>query len=49
MSELLLETRELTKAYGRQRAVDRVSVHIQKGAIYGLIGRNGAGKTTSVS
>mgnify|MGYP001623929733 FL=1 len=46
MSELLLETRELTKAYGRQRAVDRVSVHIQKGAIYGLIGRNGAGKTT---
>ncbi|HAS06207.1 MAG TPA: bacitracin ABC transporter ATP-binding protein [Eubacterium sp.] len=36
----------LTKQYGRHRAVDDVNMHIKKGAIYGFIGRNGAGKTT---
>lgn len=46
MSELLLQTRNLTKQYGRYRAVDDVNMHIKKGAIYGFIGRNGAGKTT---
>ena len=48
MSELLLQTRALTKQYGRHRAVDQVSMHIKKGAIYGFIGRNGAGKTTTM-
>ena len=47
MSELLLQTRNLTKQYGRHRAVDDVNMHIKKGAIYGFIGRNGAGKTTA--
>lgn len=46
MNEILLGTRDLTKQFGRQKAVDRVSLHIRKGAIYGFIGRNGAGKTT---
>ena len=46
MSEMLLETRGLTKQYGHHKAVDSVSMHIKKGAIYGFIGRNGAGKTT---
>lgn len=46
MSELLLQTRNLTKQYGRHRAVDDVNMHIKKGVIYGFIGRNGAGKTT---
>lgn len=46
MSELLLSTQSLTKRYGRHKAVDGVSIHIRKGAIYGFIGRNGAGKTT---
>ena len=41
MSELLLQTRNLTKQYGRHRAVDDVNMHIKKGAIYGFIGRNG--------
>lgn len=48
MSELLMQTRALTKQYGRHRAVDQVSMHIKKGAIYGFIGRNGAGKTTTL-
>ena len=46
MSEMLLETRGLTKQYCHHKAVDSVSMHIKKGAIYGFIGRNGAGKTT---
>lgn len=46
MSELLLTTNALTKQYGHQKAVNNVNVHVKKGAIYGFIGRNGAGKTT---
>ncbi len=46
MSEYLLQTVCLTKKYGRQKAVDNLSLNIEKGSIYGLIGRNGAGKTT---
>ncbi|MDO4555405.1 MAG: ATP-binding cassette domain-containing protein [Lachnospiraceae bacterium] len=41
-----LETKELTRKFGSQTAVDHVSLHIPKGAVYGLVGRNGAGKTT---
>ncbi len=46
VSEILLQTKALTKQYGHQKAVDNVDIHIKKGAIYGFIGRNGAGKTT---
>ena len=46
MNANLLETVCLTKIYGHQRAVDNLSLHVSKGSIYGLIGRNGAGKTT---
>ena len=46
MSEILLETTDLTKAYNRRNVVDGVNIHVKKGSIYGLIGKNGAGKTT---
>lgn len=46
MSEYLLQTRGLTKQYGRHKAVENVDIHVKKGAIYGFIGRNGAGKST---
>lgn len=46
MGEILLQTKGLTKQYGHHKAVDHVDIHIKKGAIYGFIGRNGAGKTT---
>ena len=42
----ILTTDNLTKTYGEKRAADAVSMHIKKGDVYGLIGRNGAGKTT---
>ena len=42
----ILNTDKLTKIYGQKRAADDISLHIKKGDVYGLIGRNGAGKTT---
>lgn len=44
--EYILNTDKLTKIYGQKRAADDISLHIKKGDVYGLIGRNGAGKTT---
>ena len=46
MSEYLLSTNGLTKQFGSHKAVNHVNMHVKKGAIYGFIGRNGAGKTT---
>lgn len=46
MNNLMIETRQLTKIYGEQTAVSKLNLHVQKGRIYGLLGRNGAGKTT---
>ena len=46
MSELVIETSRLTKVYGDQTVVDQVNLHVKTGRIYGLLGRNGAGKTT---
>ncbi|WP_099778527.1 ATP-binding cassette domain-containing protein [Streptococcus suis] len=42
----LLSTQELSKQYGKQKAVQQVSLTINKGEICGLVGENGAGKTT---
>ena len=44
--EYILETHDLTKKYGQKEAAKDVNLHIKEGQIYGLIGRNGAGKTT---
>lgn len=44
--EYVLRTDKLTKSFGSKKAVDRVSMRIKKGEIYGFIGKNGAGKTT---
>jgi branched-chain amino acid transport system permease protein len=43
---VLLETRELTMAFGGNVAVNRVSLQVKEGEIVGLIGPNGSGKTT---
>lgn len=44
--ETVLDVRGITKTFGAVRAVDGVSFAVRKGTITGLLGRNGAGKTT---
>ena len=46
MNDFVIETKQLTKIYGKQKAVNCVDLHVRKGRVYGLLGRNGAGKTT---
>ena len=46
--DYILETRSLSKHYGRFKALDGMDMHVPKGAIYGLVGKNGAGKTTLI-
>ena len=46
MNEYVIQTEQLTKAYGDFLALDHVNMHVAKGSIYGLIGDNGAGKST---
>ena len=48
MSEIVIETKQLTKQYGTQKSVAELNIHVQRGRIYGLLGRNGAGKTTTI-
>ena len=42
----IIEVENLTRTYGKVRAVDGVSFAVEENGIYGLLGRNGAGKTT---
>lgn len=44
-----IELKNLTKNYGKNCALDNVSVKFDSGKIYGLLGRNGAGKSTMLN
>ena len=44
----MLKIEHLTKTYGEKKAVDDLSLHIQMGEIFGFIGHNGAGKSTTL-
>lgn len=46
MREIILQTKNLSKRYKNFTALDNADMTIYKGDIYGLVGRNGAGKTT---
>lgn len=46
--EYVLKATRLTKKYKNSKALDGLTMHIEKGAIYGFVGKNGAGKTTLI-
>jgi ABC-2 type transport system ATP-binding protein len=43
---VVVECKDLSKSYGKVRAVKDITLNLEEGKIYGLLGRNGAGKTT---
>ena len=46
MSKAILRTKQLSKQFGKQKALDRVTLAIPENSVYGLLGANGAGKST---
>jgi ABC-2 type transport system ATP-binding protein len=47
-NEVMVETAELTRRFGGLTAVDRLSLRVERGEIFGLVGPDGAGKTTTL-
>ncbi len=47
-NKFVIETRDLTKAYGKFIAVDKLNLQIVEGEVFGFLGPNGAGKTTTI-
>ena len=43
----MLEVKNLTKKFGEKTALDNISFKVENGKIFGLVGRNGAGKSTT--
>ena len=48
MNQFPIETRELTKTFDSRTAVDQVSLEVQQGDVFGFLGQNGAGKSTTI-
>jgi len=48
LMEYIIETENLVKQYGAATVVNNINIHVPRGNIYGLLGRNGAGKTTAM-
>jgi ABC-2 type transport system ATP-binding protein len=45
---LVIKTRDLTKTFGNQTAVDAIDLEVPEGSIFGFIGPSGSGKTTTI-
>lgn len=48
MSDAVIETEDLTKRFGKRVAVDDLSMRVERGDIFGFLGQNGAGKSTTI-
>jgi len=49
MTDIAIQTHNLTKRYGNLTAVDGLTLQVRRGEVFGLLGPNGAGKTTSIN
>lgn len=48
MADTIIEIRGLTRTFGRRKALDGINLTLEKGTVLGLVGQNGAGKTTII-
>lgn len=48
VTDYVIETTNLSKRYSKNLVVNSIDMHVEKGKIYGLLGKNGAGKTTTM-
>ena len=48
MAQTMIDTENLTRTFGNLTAVDNLTLHIEKGEVFGFLGPNGAGKTTTI-
>ncbi len=48
MQKEILEIRNLSKSYGRLKALDNLSLKVERGSVFGILGPNGSGKTTTL-
>lgn len=48
MNDIAIWTEKLVKVYSQVKAVDELSLHVPRGSVYGFLGRNGAGKTSTI-
>lgn len=48
MTELVIDVKGVSKAFGDKKVVDNVDLQVKRGEIYGFLGPNGSGKTTTI-